>query len=521
MNLGDLFISLGVKSTVGSDLDKAGGQVGGFKDTLLANSQAIGIGMAAAGAGVVALTGSSKKMNAALGVSALQLGLTKDEMRDLALETTNVTFPLAEVQQSFDLLTRAGMTSADEIAATATAFDTLGDAIGRPASEVTSALIPAFNAFGIPLEEAGTKTDTLTHLFRTTTIDMGEFSGAMNYLSADIGTLGISLEDTAAILEAMAAKGIQGSAATREFRTAVTDAEGDVDKLYEGLGLTADEVEVYRDKIEGATGMTDEFADAANEQYGVMDQLKQTWSEYSLTLGTTLEPLEGVGAGMTALGGVMMGLPAIMSLVTAAQTALGASGIIAFAPYIAAGVAIAALIAIFWWLEDEFGILTIALEWITAAGESLIAFLQGAFTIGMTVWGTMIEERANFVQTIFKGMANFIIWTINKITNAWNSLKLEIPEIEIPYVGTFGGFKLNVPQLPQIPYLAEGGIATRPTVAMVGEAGPEAIVPLSQLRGVGGIGGSTRPLVIQVMMPDGAVLCEAMVDAARLQGVNL
>src|SRR5690606_33651448 len=38
---------------------------------------------------------------------------------------------------------------------------------------------------------------------------------------------------------------------------------------------------------------------------------------------------------------------------------------------------------------------------------------------------------------------------------------------------------------PRIPALAAGGIVTRPTLALVGEAGPEAVVPLDR----GGIGG--------------------------------
>jgi len=39
----------------------------------------------------------------------------------------------------------------------------------------------------------------------------------------------------------------------------------------------------------------------------------------------------------------------------------------------------------------------------------------------------------------------------------------------------------------QFPEFAKGGIVTQPTLAMVGEAGPEAIVPLNKMAGVGGI----------------------------------
>jgi hypothetical protein len=39
-----------------------------------------------------------------------------------------------------------------------------------------------------------------------------------------------------------------------------------------------------------------------------------------------------------------------------------------------------------------------------------------------------------------------------------------------------------------IPQMAEGGIVNRPTLALIGEAGPEAVVPLSKMGGVGGGG---------------------------------
>jgi len=40
--------------------------------------------------------------------------------------------------------------------------------------------------------------------------------------------------------------------------------------------------------------------------------------------------------------------------------------------------------------------------------------------------------------------------------------------------------------VPDIPMLAKGGIVTRPTLALIGEAGPEAVVPLN-----GRYGGTT------------------------------
>ena len=51
--------------------------------------------------------------------------------------------------------------------------------------------------------------------------------------------------------------------------------------------------------------------------------------------------------------------------------------------------------------------------------------------------------------------------------------------------------------LVNIPGLAEGGIVKRPTSAVVGESGPEAIVPLAQYRGGTSGDGITVPVKIQ------------------------
>jgi phage-related minor tail protein len=47
----------------------------------------------------------------------------------------------------------------------------------------------------------------------------------------------------------------------------------------------------------------------------------------------------------------------------------------------------------------------------------------------------------------------------------------------------------------RVPAFAEGGVVTKPTVALIGEAGPEAIVPL---RGGGGMGSVTNQATLVV-----------------------
>lgn len=387
----ELFIRLGLQSTVAADANEAEQQVSSMADTVVKHSKKIGAGMTAAGLAIVGLTDSAKKTNAALGVTGLQLGKTSDEMRDLALETTNITFPLDDVVDTFDLLTRAGMRNADQIAATGNAFSDLGTALGYPASEMADTLIPAFNAFGIPLEDASDHVDTFTHLVRNTTVDLSDYASMVNYLAPHLDTMNLSVEESVAVMEALADKGIQGSAATRQFRSAATQAEGDVSAFYAALGLTADEVATYTAEIKGADGITREFAEAQEAQFGMVDHLKQAWDEWSFAIGSALEPLDGVGAALTVLGPIVAGIGPIMTGVSAIQTsalvpslmataAAGWAAIAPWAPFILAG---AAVVAALWLLEEHFGLVSGAIDFLFGIGTGLVDWLVGAFTGGL------------------------------------------------------------------------------------------------------------------------------------------
>ena len=92
--------------------------------------------------------------------------------------------------------------------------------------------------------------------------------------------------------------------------------------------------------------------------------------------------------------------------------------------------------------------------------------------------GSGIADLFRGVVDEVKNLMNEAIGAVNIIIKALNSiLSFKLPSF-------LGGAKIGV-TIPTIPKLAEGGIVSSPTLAMIGEAGPEAVVPLSR----GGMGG--------------------------------
>jgi len=69
------------------------------------------------------------------------------------------------------------------------------------------------------------------------------------------------------------------------------------------------------------------------------------------------------------------------------------------------------------------------------------------------------------------------VWAWNLIARAWNDTVGKL-HFKIPgWVPVLGGNEFGMPTLPTVA-LQHGGIVTAPTLALLGEAGPEAVVPL-------------------------------------------
>jgi hypothetical protein len=96
-----------------------------------------------------------------------------------------------------------------------------------------------------------------------------------------------------------------------------------------------------------------------------------------------------------------------------------------------------------------------------------------------SVKGTILGIWDGLVSGI-KGAVNNIIGAINRFIQGVNAIKIRVPGVDIPLVGRVGGFSIGMPQIPEIPSLAKGGVVNRPTLAMLGESGPEAVVPLGR-----------------------------------------
>lgn len=129
-----------------------------------------------------------------------------------------------------------------------------------------------------------------------------------------------------------------------------------------------------------------------------------------------------------------------------------------------------------------------------------------------TAWPA-IKKVADLFAGVWDTIAAAAKAAFNGIASVWNSTVGRLSFRAPDWVPGIGGKGWDV---PDIPMLAAGAIVTRPTLAMIGESGPEAVVPLGRgLRGVTVESGAVQ-VTIHADGADGAAVrrIERAVDAA-------
>lgn len=227
----------------------------------------------------------------------------------------------------------------------------------------------------------------------------------------------------------------------------------------------------------GAGGLADIANGARNAVIPALEAIT------SGALASGVATVQSVGKQLAAWA-----LLGVQSLLHAAKVAL--AWLIAMGPLgalVAAVVAVVALIIANWeevskFLGEVFAAIGDALaslgEFFVSVWEGMLDFLGGVVDaiadIGRAIWepiATGFEAAVDVIKAIWNAFVGF-----------WNGIQITVPSVDLPLIGRVGGFTIGLPDLPM---LAAGGIVTRPTLAMIGEAGPEAVLPLDRLGAMG------------------------------------
>ncbi len=260
------------------------------------------------------------------------------------------------------------------------------------------------------------------------------------------------------------------------YKTAQEGAKDSTTNLYTALGITTPELDKYSKSMDDAAGMTEKYAQKANEAKGPTDELKSSVDKLSLSIGKSLNPFESFLSLTTTLAGAFMGLNLAVTILGA--TVVSLAGVYA----VLLGVEILVSNA----LADQLEKLGAAKESVEGLRGSWLAFLT---PLGLGLW---------------------TLQQINSAIDTFNTKQLR-PEVVAGFTagsangGIVGGVVgavvggivgASTPAAPVMHYSgrASGGPVSAGTPYIVGEQGQELFVPSTNGTIIpnGALGGSGR-----------------------------
>jgi phage-related protein len=165
---------------------------------------------------------------------------------------------------------------------------------------------------------------------------------------------------------------------------------------------------------------------------------------------------------------------------------------------------------------DILGVLIVrAVSYVVQAFKDFMAFLSPFTKFFETTFGGIGQFFYGIINSMigmWEGFANAVINGVNFVIRALNRIQVSAPKWLTDLTG-ITSFGINIRELPSIALprvaLAQGGIVTGPMNALIGEAGPEAVIPLDKLPM-----GSTYNITINANVAD-ARLGEVVVNAIK------
>jgi TP901 family phage tail tape measure protein len=159
--------------------------------------------------------------------------------KNIALDIAKTSgFTATEVANMMTELARAGHTDPSSIKAMTAAVLNMSKATGTDATRSAEILIATLNQYKMGAGEAARVSDVLTLAANMTSTSVDALGEAMSYAGPVAASMGMTLEDTVAILGQLGNIGVQGSNAGTALRRMVTMTAAEAEKMKEIFGVS-------------------------------------------------------------------------------------------------------------------------------------------------------------------------------------------------------------------------------------------------------------------------------------------
>ena len=487
-------------------------------------------GVAAAAGGLTLAAGAAAKLGQeyqeATNTIAAGTGATGEQLEGLTQSFKDVwaTVPQDAAAVSAviaDVNTELGF-QGQQLEEVSKAFLDVGRIMGEDTAPLIKAVTDSMIAFGEDTDSVDVALDRLMAASQAVGVPMTKLAETVVKFGPQLQTMGLNVDEATALVANMEAAGLSASKMMPGLNTAVqklakegiTDIRGGLKDMIDAIENAESDTEAFaiatdafgagagirfKDAIDkGVFSLTDmmeimedgdgrvkamaESTLTMSDKFDIMkNKVKQSLvpiGAFANTIGPMVIMIPALATGMSALAATQIFATGVTWLQTAAMTALN----VALGPIglVILGIAAAIGGAIVIWKNWDKIIEKV--KGVISSVKPVLDILKAGWD---KIWGGMSETVGGVIGKI-KGFINVGIGAINAIFGALNKLSIGWEKKVLKGMPDIPGFGPWSPfNIPEIPKLAKGGIVRSPTVAMIGERGPEAVVPLHGSQGGG------------------------------------
>ena len=399
----------------------------------------------------------------------------------------------------------------------------------------------ALSAFGLSAKDAPALLDAMTRAGQQTGVSMETLQSGLIQNAAALQELGLSVNQSVNFMAQLETSGANSETVMNGLRKALKNAAEEGKPLDQALSELQSTIANGKGSMDGLTAAYDLFgksgdqiynavkngsldfqqlAQSATDSKGALDAVFQETltpaDQFQMTMNTVKDTLYQVGSTiMELLAPFLEALSEKIQKVnewwqsldpTMQDTIIKVAGVAA---------AIGPLIMVLGQVASGIGAIISILPMLMGPAGIAIAAIAGIVAIGILLyknWDKIKAKAAELRDSLKEKWENIkadakaawdkvmdvILWPFRKIKEAWEALKaafkggfdVKLPKIPMPhfYIKPKGWrfrdlLEGDIPTLG-IDWYAKGGIFKSPSVIGVGEAGPEAVLPIDRLNGM-------------------------------------